>query len=439
MASVTRNKRNRVVVRAYGGINPQTGRPCVPSETLPADASEDDIAAAVARVEARAAVTKGDAAAMTVGTATAYDLECCEADGMAATTLASYRSYRRKHIVPRIGGLALDSADPMAFARFLRALRAPRDAGGAGLSAATAKKIRAYLHGCFKRLVAGGLIKASPMGDADIAAGARTEASALSPGDFAKLRRNLEGVLSERFADADGFERHTLACIWWTALHTGLRRGELAGLQVGHRMRNRSRGAGEAEWGLRVARVLVEVRDKGGGLIAKEPKSHASRRWVSTDERTDRVLDAHMSAQRAVLAERGIATDQETPLFAHADGSAWRPAQLTEAFGAFARETGLTPGTHLHTLRHTHATYLIQQGEDIVTVQRRLGHSSSRTTMDIYGHLLPGADGRAARAFADISEGLGLSAADAGGYVPVCPKDGMPCARYAHGLEERRE
>ena len=159
---------------------------------------------------------------------------------------------------------------------------------------------------------------------------------------------------------------------------------------------------------------------------------------MSTDAATDGVLDAHARAQRAVLAEQGIATVPETPLFAHADGSAWRPAQLTEGFGALVRDLGLAEGTHLHTLRHTHATYLIQHGEDIVTVQRRLGHSSSRTTMDIYGHLLPGADGRAARAFADISEGLGRGTGDAGGYVPVCPKDGTPCARYAQGGERGR-
>ena len=426
-------------MRAYGGMNPQTGKPRVVSETIAADASEDEIAAAVERVEARAAVTKGDPAAMTVETATAYDLECCEADGMAATTLESYRSYRRRHVVPRIGPLALDAADPMAFARFFRELRAPRDSGGAGLSASTVKKIRAYLQGCFKRLAMSGLIEASPMGGADVATGVRPEATALSPGDFAKLRRHLESVLASRFTDEDGYERHTLACIWWTALHTGLRRGELAGLQMQHRMRNRSRLASEAEWGLRVARVLVEVRDAGGGLIAKEPKSRASTRWVSTDVRTDKVIGAHVDAQRAVLAERGIHAGYETPLFAHADGSAWRPAQLTAEFGRLARDLGLAPGTHLHTLRHTHATYLIQQGEDIVTVQRRLGHSSSRTTMDIYGHLLPGADGRAARAFADISEGLGADAGEAGGYVPVCPKDGMPCARYACGRDGRAD
>ena len=193
-----------------------------------------------------------------------------------------------------------------------------------------------------------------------------------------------------------------------------------------HRVRNRSPGEGDQEWGLRVARVLVEVRSRGK-LIAKEPKSKASRRWVSTDARTDAVLEAHAAVQRAALADRGIATGPDTPLFAHADGSSWRPAQLTSAFGRLCSDLGLSKGVHLHTLRHTHATYLIQQGADIVTVQRRLGHSSSRTTMDVYGHLLPGADGRAARSFAEISGELGRWA-DACG-VPTCPKDGSPCAR----------
>lgn len=40
-----------------------------------------------------------------------------------------------------------------------------------------------------------------------------------------------------------------------------------------------------------------------------------------------------------------------------------------------------------HTLRHTHATLLIENGADVKEVQKRLGHSSYNTTMNTYVHV----------------------------------------------------
>ena len=39
-----------------------------------------------------------------------------------------------------------------------------------------------------------------------------------------------------------------------------------------------------------------------------------------------------------------------------------------------------------HSLRHTHATLLIQNGANIKDVQNRLGHASVETTLDTYTH-----------------------------------------------------
>jgi integrase len=55
-----------------------------------------------------------------------------------------------------------------------------------------------------------------------------------------------------------------------------------------------------------------------------------------------------------------------------------------------------------HALRHTHVSILIAKGVDILTISRRLGHSKASVTLDIYSHLLPGAD----KAAADAMEGM---------------------------------
>ncbi len=45
-----------------------------------------------------------------------------------------------------------------------------------------------------------------------------------------------------------------------------------------------------------------------------------------------------------------------------------------------------------HDLRHTFASLLIQNGESLAYVKDQLGHSSIKLTVDVYGHLVPGAN-----------------------------------------------
>jgi len=46
----------------------------------------------------------------------------------------------------------------------------------------------------------------------------------------------------------------------------------------------------------------------------------------------------------------------------------------------------------LHDLRHTFGSLLIQSGASVVYVKEQMGHSSIQVTVDIYGHLIPGAN-----------------------------------------------
>ena len=54
-----------------------------------------------------------------------------------------------------------------------------------------------------------------------------------------------------------------------------------------------------------------------------------------------------------------------------------------------------------HALRHTHASMLICAGVDVLTVSKRIGHSSPAITLNVYGHLMRGSDERAAAAIAE--------------------------------------
>jgi integrase len=53
---------------------------------------------------------------------------------------------------------------------------------------------------------------------------------------------------------------------------------------------------------------------------------------------------------------------------------------------------GITPPPNFHDLRHSYAAWLIQDGAHAKTLQDRLGHASSRTSLDLYGHLMRSTD-----------------------------------------------
>ena len=435
MAWVTTDKRTgKHVVRAYAGIRPDTGRPFTVSETLPSSATEEEIEAARDRLEAKAAVTKGDPSLMTVGTLLDWHLGNMEDDGASPATMSSYRSYRRRHVAPRIGSVAVGSADAALFSRFYRELRRDRADGGAGLSAATVEKIHAMLSGASSAAVGAGLLKASPLAGVRPPRGKSPEARALLPADMGRLVEWIDAELDRPASDGESFEALALAVIVATAHGTGLRRGELAGLR---RASLRCGIGEECPEALRVSESVVWA--KGLGWVHKDPKSATSKRSVSLPPSLSDTLAMWESVSFEWVFDRtGRALPDTAPLFCHADGSMWAPDEMAEAFGGVRRRIGLPEWVHLHTLRHTHATYLLEHGENARTVQERLGHSSVRTTLGIYGHVMPGRDAEAARSFEEASRLAARRGRGGARFAPKCPLSGKTCARFERRkLEEQ--
>jgi integrase len=87
----------------------------------------------------------------------------------------------------------------------------------------------------------------------------------------------------------------------------------------------------------------------------------------------------------------------DTLLFAGIDGALPSQKRYSKAWSDFADQIEM-PDISFHALRHTHASQLIDQGVDIVTISRRLGHAKPSITLAIYAHLFQKDDRKAAAA-----------------------------------------
>jgi integrase len=188
---------------------------------------------------------------------------------------------------------------------------------------------------------------------------------------------------------------HKIEPVALLALFCGLRRGEILALKWGNIDLDRSV--------LRVRHSLEETR--AGGVRFKEPKSKAGRRDVTLPDVVVGVLRRHRIEQLELRAKLGLGRPSDDDLvFWQHNGQPIGPRHFSaNVWPAAARKIGM-PKITFHSLRHCHASQLIAAGVDVVTISKRLGHSSPNITLGTYAHLFATSDERAAKA---INEALG--------------------------------
>lgn len=88
-------------------------------------------------------------------------------------------------------------------------------------------------------------------------------------------------------------------------------------------------------------------------------------------------------------------------MFRNSNGNPIRPEAIEKMWKQVLQESGLLYRS-FHCLRYTHATLLLANGIPIIEVSRRLGHSSVKQTLDMYGHAIPNYDQEIARKISAI-------------------------------------
>jgi integrase len=111
-------------------------------------------------------------------------------------------------------------------------------------------------------------------------------------------------------------------------------------------------------------------------------------------------LDEHRKRQDEFRKQFGPDYRADLDLiFANPDGTPLKPDSISASVSALFKRLKIPKpkGSALHLLRHSHTSVLLAEGVPLPAVSARLGHSSVRTTQEIYAHMITGQDEEAAR------------------------------------------
>lgn len=171
---------------------------------------------------------------------------------------------------------------------------------------------------------------------------------------------------------------------------TGMRRGEVLGLRWSCVDLKASR--------LQVNQSLTIVKDE---LVWAPPKTARSRRSLSLDGATVAALREHRRLQNKERLALGEAWADGDLVFCDEAGRELHPNRFSRAFSSAAKRARVRP-IRLHDLRHTWATLALQAGIHPKVVSERLGHATTGITLDVYSHVQPEMDARAATEVAKL-------------------------------------
>ena len=324
-----------------------------------------------------------DSRAETVGAFLRRWLDTVVSVSVTAATFEKYEGIVEMHLTPALGAIKLRDLKASHIQALYSAWRLNGRKGDntRPLSPSTVRKHHAVLHRALQTARRWKLVSENVAGDVDLPrADPSNERVFLSAADCGKL---LDASLDSR-----------LAVPVLLMLETGLRRGELLALKWS-----------DVEYENRrlIVRRAVE-RTKAFGMKLKETKNGRVR-VVTLSDGAITALRGHWEAQRLeeiVCIKQAGSYDAQGLVFPMPWGSMWDPHAFGVAFRRLAKAAlgELRGNIGPHKLRHAAASLMLQQGLGPKVVADRLGHTTTRMTLDVYAHVAPELEARAADAVA---------------------------------------
>lgn len=248
------------------------------------------------------------------------------------------------------------------------------------LSPNTIKKYHVFLHSLFEKAVQWNLIAYNP-------------AERVEP---PKTEKTIKRIYDEEtigkfllLLEQDEIKHRLMALL---LISTGMRRGEMFGLQWHHVDFDKAT--------IKIEQASQYLPERG--IFIKDTKNESSKRIITISASIINLLRQYKAEQAAQRLKLGGTPDKggkwagaEKPeddyIFTTWNGSLAHPDSINTWLKKFTIANDL-PTITPHSFRHMAATYLITSGTDIRTIAGKLGHASTTTTTVVYAHLLKSAE-----------------------------------------------
>ena len=306
-------------------------------------------------------------------------LRACRLRNCRPRTLDTYREKMETHVEPTLGKKRLDRISAGDLEKLYHAKLE------AGLSPATVGMIHAHLHNLFKLAKRRRLIGQVVTELVDPPKVEKYEARTLS---IDELRTLYRAVAPHRYGP-----------LWVFIGETGARFGEAAGL-----LKEFVDTVG------RVARARKAVkRQRVNGkwtLVLDDVKTEAGRREWALTRRALAAIEVQLERNEQARAVAGDRWTDRGLVFCNTLGGPLREGRVNDEWHALLASIGLEgegqQPIRMHDLRHSKGTVMANEGEDLVVIQRTLGHAKSSITADLYVGKVP----KALRSAADRWDAL---------------------------------
>lgn len=304
---------------------------------------------------------------------------------LAPKTVFRYKQLLDSRIIPALGHLKLDKLKPIHFIEFYNNLQEDGiriDGKKGGLSARTIGHHHRLLHSILTCAVKWQLLNSNPLDKVDPPKVKKLEADFYNEEEVQQLMYMLDTVPQKEF-------KYKVAVI--LTLSSGLRLGELMGLQ----------------WEkLNFDKNTIDIMQSNQylpnqGTFTKDPKNETSIRTISMPKPVMDLLNKHHMQEEEKRLNCGSLWVKTGFVFTQWNGKAMYPSTPSSWFAKFLKANGLRHIT-FHQLRHTSATLLINENVNIREVSKRLGHSNTSTTLNIYTHALKSSDEDASNKLSSI-------------------------------------
>ena len=287
---------------------------------------------------------------------------------LSINTSTNYRSRIYTHIIPNLGKYKLTEIDTLTIQNFYNNLIAE------GLKPSSVKKIIEILNNCFKYAI-------------------RMRLISIRPTDIEKMPLDKPKIEYWNKSQLDFF----LNSIKDTSLYTPILITSLTGLRIAELCGLRWKDIDFKNNTLEVSYQVIFDRINRVVIPTSILKTHKSHRIIKIPN----ILVDHLKAIREEirpLENNFIITNRYGLIFNPRNLSmnfAREVSKYKKSFDELKEEQGSVPDNYMqlpqitfHGLRHTHATLLILNGENVKVVSERLGHKDISTTLNTYTHVM---------------------------------------------------